>query len=204
MTFPRGRRETQRWAMGGFVVLPARPGTRPQLFRPQEGRVRPCASSSFWATSHHSRRPGAIIAAIRPRSFVNHGAQQRLIVLRTYRKHTPSSVSNGARVSESELKIDAALALPQNARRSLPGPASGLPRRHSTRRGAAPPLRARPRSHTQTSHPARPLADERYLVVRKAALEDAHDLPAMRQGLLPPAEEGVRLVRLPGRQDAPV
>ena len=70
--------------------------------------------------------------------------------------------------------------------------------------GDAPPLRARPRSRAPASHPARPLADERYLVVRKAALEDAHDLPAVRQGLLPPAEEGVRLVRLPGRQDAPV
>ena len=63
-----------------------------------------------------------------------------------YTDHTPSCVSNGARLGESELKIDAALALPKNARRSLPGPASGLPRRHSTRRGDAPPLRARPRS----------------------------------------------------------
>ena len=81
---------------------------------------------------------------------------------------------------------------------------SGLPRLHSDprrRATAAGPAFAFTR---KTSHPARPLADERYLVVRKAALEDAHDLPAMRQGLLPPAEEGVRLVRLPGRQDAPV
>ena len=190
--------------MGGFVVLPARPGTRPQLFPTAKGRVRPCASSSFWATSNHSRRPGAIIAAIRARSFVNHGAEQRLIVLRTYRGHTPSCVSNGARVSESELKIDAALALPQNARRALPGPASGLPRHARTAAAAAMAETPRATHHTQTSHPARPLADERYLVVRKAALEDAHDLPAVRQGLLPPAEEGVRLVRLPGRQDAPV
>ena len=35
-------------------------------------------------------------------------------------------------------------------------PASGLPRLRSTRRGNAPPLRARPRSRPQTSHPARP------------------------------------------------
>ena len=121
-----------------------------------------------------------------------------------YTDHTPSRVSNGARVGESELKMRLGVHCSQNARRRYLSPTSGLPRLHSFRRGATPPLRARPRSRPQTSHPARPLADERYLVVRKAALEDAHDLPAMRQGLLPPAEEGVRLVRLPGRQDAPV
>ena len=121
-----------------------------------------------------------------------------------YTVHTPSRVSNGARLSESELKIEAGLALPQNARRSPPGPASGLP--SNARAAATAAIAGTPRAPPpqQTSHPARPLADERYLVVRKAALEDAHDLPAVRQGLLPPAEEGVRLVRLPGRQDAPV
>ena len=78
--------------------------------------------------STRPRRASAIAAAKRGRSFVNHGAEQRLIALRTFRKHTPSCVSNGARLSDCELKIDAALALPQNARRSLPGLASGRPR----------------------------------------------------------------------------
>ena len=45
---------------------------------------------------------------------------------------------------------------PQNARRRYLSPTSGLPRRHSARRGAAPPLPARHRSREQTSHPARP------------------------------------------------
>ena len=118
--------------------------------------------------------------------------------------HTPSSVSNGARLGESELNFEllahalkkAARALEMAHQRSPETP-QHPPRRRATAAGP-------PSLPTQTSHPARPLADERYLVVRKAALEDAHDLPAMRQGLLPPAEEGVRLVRLPGRQDAPV
>ena len=121
-----------------------------------------------------------------------------------YADHWPSSVSNGARLGESELKIELlahALKEAARAREMAHQRPPDTPQRY---RRDTPTLRARPRSLPQTSHPARPLADERYLVVRKAALEDAHDLPAVRQGLLPPAEEGVRLVRLPGRQDAPV
>ena len=55
------------------------------------------------------------------------------------------------------------------------------------------------RERALTPHP---LADERYFVVRKAALEDAHHVPAVQQGVVPPAEEGMRVLRLPRRQDA--
>ena len=115
-----------------------------------------------------------------------------------YTDHTPSCVSNGARLSESELNFEPlAHALKEAARaREMAHQRSPETPQHPPRRRATA---AGPPSLPSTNvSPARPLADERYLVVRKAALEDAHDLPAMRQGLLPPAEEGVRLLRLPG------
>ena len=198
---PRGRCKTAKRPRRGPLVVSARPGDSPAAVHGRKTTRRPMSSLQPTSIADFET---PCRSAKRGRSFVNHGAEQRPIALRTYREHTPSSVSNGARLGERELKMRLGVHCPQNARRRFAEPTSGLPRRHSARRGDAPPLRARPRSHTQTSHPARPLADERYLVVRKAALEDAHDLPAMRQGLLPPAEEGVRLVRLPGRQDAPV
>ena len=183
------------------LVVSARPGDSPAAVFDRKTTCRPMSSLQPTSIADFET---PCRSAKRGRSFVNHGAEQRLIALRTFRKHTPSCVSNGARLSDCELKIDAALALPQNARRSLPGPASGLPRHARVAAAAAMAETPRATRPQTTSHPARPLADERYLVVRKAALEDAHDLPAVRQGLLPPAEEGVRLVRLPGRQDAPV
>ena len=108
-----------------------------------------------------------------------------------YTDHTPSCVSNGARLGESELKLELlAHALKKAARaremaHQRPADTPQHPRQRAT------PRRPAISFTRKTSHPARPLADERYLVVRKAALEDAHDLPAMRQGLLPPGDEQV-------------
>ena len=174
-------------------------GTRSQLFSTVRRRVR--RSSSFWPLDS----PGQT----GDRRKLGRGASSRwctrgAVTVIMPSDHPPSSVSNRARLSERGAKVGWPLHCPQNARGAATKDDERSPETPQHPRQRATPRRPAISFTRKTSHPARPLADERYLVVRKAALEDAHDLPAMRQGLLPPAEEGVRLVRLPGRQDAPV
>ena len=97
--------------------------------------------------------------AVRARPFVNHGAEQRRLVFRTYRKHTPSSVSNGARLGESELKIELlAHALKKAARaremahQRSPETPQHLPRQRATAAARPRSLHKRltPRAPSQT------------------------------------------------------
>ena len=136
------------------LVVYARPGDSSAAVADRRRRVR--RDSHEDSTRARSTAPG-----ISDRRKLGRGASSRwctrgAVTVIMPSDHTASSVSNEARLGEREAKIGWPLHCPQNARRGLPSPTSGLPRRHSTRRGDAPPLRARPRSRPHTSHPRAP------------------------------------------------
>ena len=137
----------RRWPL----VVSARPGDSSAAVAEGLGRVRATAKPSRAL----ARRASAIAAAVRAHPFVNHGAEQRRLVFRTYRKPTPSCVSNGARLGESELNFELlAHALKEAARaremahQRPPETPQHPPRRRATAAGppSLPPANVSPRA----------------------------------------------------------
>ena len=137
------------------LVVYARPGDSSAAVADRRRRVR--RDSHEDSTRARSTAPG-----ISDRRKLGRGASSRwctrgaaTVIMPS--DHPPSSVSSTARLSERGAKIGWPLHCPQTRAAPLPSPGSGLPRRHSTRRGNAPPLR-RPAlaPHTNVSPRAPP------------------------------------------------